>query len=56
MPPYCRDCQGESLEEATFLQALPKMMRKNSKRLEEWQSENSLPFNKIISSSVYAFL
>lgn len=43
-------------KEAVFLQALPKIMRKSSKRLGEEQSENSLPFNKIISSFFYAFL
>ena len=55
MPAYCGDCQGEPTKEDTSLQALPKMMRKNSKCLEEEQSENFLPFNRILSLSVYAF-
>lgn len=56
LPPSCRGCQGEPLREAAFLQALPKTIENTSKHLEEEQSENLLPLNKIISSSVYAFL
>lgn len=51
-----RTARERHSKEAVFLQALPKIMRKSSKRLEEEQSQNLLSFSKIISLSVYAFL